>query len=380
MSYRSKMLYLAVVCGVSGFLVFALFDGRQRNETAEPPQVSAVSRQAQQSAKAKQARATPTLDASAVFRHKNPMIQWEPDRIAQPADTLPFKDDAAIKAGIARMDGCPHCLERIAAFLDDPLQDVAEKIALGKALMESGTQAETLLLVNAILYADLRKESDLKDGLMQALADAQTPESAAALLRVIAERTADLGFQELPEDLQYAIHKVIRLNPDSAMTGRMLTAHYTGQGSPEIAQALENVQHPIMVALLAKEAYESGDIARTEHLTDLLSTIDDPRTLDGLMLLAESNIMPLDEATGRAYAVASELGDTFDHDHYAAYLSDVSANAVQRSVAAFALAASPNTEEARAALEKAYDHENDPLVRSNLKSAMKLMLDHPNPQ
>jgi hypothetical protein len=135
-----------------------------------------------------------------------------------------------------------------------------------------------------------------------------------------------------------------------------------------------------MVALLAKAAYDSGDIARAEYLTDRLSTIDNPRTLDGVMLLAEHNVMPLDEANERAYAWASAHGDTFDHDHYAASLSDFNANAVQRAVAAFALAASPNTAETRAALAKAYDHENDPLVRSNLQSAMQLMLDHPNPQ
>ena len=97
------------------------------------------------------------------------------------------------------------------------------------------------------------------------------------------------------------------------------------------------------------------------------------------MLLAEHNVLPLAEATGRAYAVASELGDQWHHDHYAAYLSDFDAHAVQRVVAAFALAASPNTAEARAALEKAYDHEPDPLVRSHLRDAMKLMVDHPHP-
>jgi len=377
MSYSKKVLYVAMSGVMSGLFVLTLFAGRQRNETAEPPQVSAASRQAQQTAKAKQAISPPTSAARAAFQHKNPMIQGEPDRIAPPEEVLPSQDKVAIKAGIARMDDCPQCLERIAAFLDDPSQDVADKIALGRALMQSGTQADTLFLVNAILYAHLREESDLKDGLIQALADVQTPESTAALMRVITESTADLDFQQLPADLQDAIRKAIRLNPDSAMTGRMLATHYTSQGSPEIAQDLENVQHPGMVALLAKEAYESGDISRTEHLTDLLSTIDDPRTLDGLMLLAEHNVMPLDEATGRAYAWASELGDKFDHDHYAASLSDFDAHAVQRVVAAFVLAASPNTEETRAALAKAYDHENDPLVRSKLKSAMQLIWDHP---
>jgi hypothetical protein len=130
----------------------------------------------------------------------------------------------------------------LSAFLDDPLQDVADKIVLGRILMQSGTQADTLLLINAILYAHLRDENDLQDGLLQALADAQTPESTAALMHVITDSTAELAFEHLPANLQYAIHKALRLNPDGAMTGEMLATHYTSQGSPESAQALENVQ------------------------------------------------------------------------------------------------------------------------------------------
>ena len=375
------MLYVAVVCGVSGFLaVFILLEGRQRKETAEPPQGSAASRQARPTTQAKQARPTPASAAHTAFQQKHPLPQWTPDHIGQPAEALSSQDAAAITADSAGRDGCAHCVERIAAFLDDPLQDVADKIAWGRALMQSGTQANTLLLVNAILYAHLRQESDLQDGLMQALADAQTPESTVALMRVITESAADLAFQHLPDDLQYAIRKALRMNPDGAMTGRMLAAQYTSQALPEIAQELEHVQHPLMVALVAAEAHKSGYMARTAYLTDLLSTLNDPRILEGVMLLAEHNVLPLEEATGRAYAVASELGDHLPHDHVAAYLSDFDAHTVQRVVAAFALAAPPNTAEARAALEKAYDHEHDPLVRSNLRDAMKLMLNHLKPQ
>ena len=237
MSYRSKMLYLAVVCGVSGFLVFTLFEGRQRHETAEPP-ASVAAPPAPPTPQAKQARPTPASAAHTAFQPKHPMASVGAGPIGQPAEALPSQDAVAMQADSAGRDGCAHCVERIAAFLDDPLQDVADKIALGRALMQSGTQAETLRLVNAILYAHLRQESDLRDGLMQALADAQTPESTAALLRVITDSAADLDFQHLPEELQYAIRKALRLNPDGAMTGRMLAAQYTAPHCPRLPRSL----------------------------------------------------------------------------------------------------------------------------------------------
>lgn len=380
MSYRRKMLYLAVACGVSGFLVFTLFHGRQRTETAESLRLFAASRQAQQTTEAKQDIPTPAIAAGSVFRQNNPLIQWEPDRIAQLEEALRSKDQTVIKVVVAKMGDCPHCLERIAAFLDDPFQDVADKIALGKLLMQSGTEAETLVLVNAILSAHLRGKNDLKDGLLQALADAQTPESAAALITIITEGSTGLDFRRLPEELRHAIQKAIKLNPNGEVTGQMLAANYNSQVSSEIAKDLENVQHPIMVSLLAKEAHQVGEIAKVEHLVHLLSTMDDPRTLDGLMLLGENNVMPLDEANERAYAWVSEHGDGFNHNYYAAYLSDFDANAVQRSVAAFALAASQDSESALTAVEKALYYERDPRVRSHLKSARNLLVDHSSPQ
>ena len=93
MSYGKKVLYVAVIGVMSGLLVLTLFEGRQRNETAEPPQVSAASRQAQQTAKAQQAIPNSTIAASMALRQKNPMIQWEPDRIAPPEEVLPAKDE-----------------------------------------------------------------------------------------------------------------------------------------------------------------------------------------------------------------------------------------------------------------------------------------------
>lgn len=380
MSYIIKSLYLAALCGVSGFLLFNLFHERQSTETLESPQLVAIERRTQPTVVAKQEIPTPTIAVRSSSQQKNQTLQREPDLIAQLEEVLQSKDETAIKVVVDKVGDCSPCLEHIAAFLDNPLQDVADKIALGRILMQSGTQANTLLLVNAILDAYLREEHDLKDGLIQALADAQTPESAVALTAVLTGDLVDLDFQQLPEELQYAIQKAIRLNPNGEVTGQMLVARYNSQPSPEIVERLQDVRHPVMISLLAKEAYESGDISRVEQLMDLLSTTNDLRNLDSLILLTENNVMPLDEANRRAYKWVNDHSGNFDHDHYAVYLSDFDASPAQRSIAAFALAASRNSESALATLEKAYNYESDTFVRIDLESAINLLLNRSDPQ
>jgi hypothetical protein len=380
MPFRKKTLYFSATCTVSGLLALTLFGERYHSEIAEPPQLFASPQQVRQTAEQKQEISAPATAANSALRQQHPVIRQAPDRILQLEEALQSKDEAAIRSVVTKVDSCPNCLEHIAAFLEDPSRDLADKIALGRALIQSGTQAETMLLVNAILHAHVTEESDLKDGLLQVLADAQTQESVAALMAIITGETGGQEFQQLPEDLQYAIQKAIRLNPNRETTGQMLAGNYNSQPLPEVAEKLQDVQHPMMISLLAKEAYEAGDISRAEQLMELFSAMNDPRTLDGLMLLTEKNVMPLDEANGRAYTWVSEHGDNFDQDHYAAYLSDFDANTAQRSIAAFALAASQNSEDALAALEKAYNHESDSLVRSNLESAINLVLNRSNPQ
>lgn len=375
MYYRNKIIYLTILVGIGSFFVFTFLSGFQFNHNAETPQLSAAPRQVQLSAQPKRETPVPAIVARPVLRQKNPVIQQEPDRMAQLEDALRSKDEAAIQTAIDGLEDCADCLELIATYFDDPIQNTADKIALGKALMQPATQAETLILVNIILNAHLSDDVELKAGLLQALGNAQTPESAAALITVITKGVSDLDFYQLPEDLQLAIQNAIRLNPFPEATGQMLTVHYNNQASPDVVQELENIQQPVMLSMLAKQAYNGGDIAKTEHLTHLLTTIDDPHTLDGLMLLGVNDVMTIDETNGRAYVWVSEHAGAFDQDHYAAYLSNFDTNATQRSAAAFALAASQDSASVLAALEKASLYETDPLVSSNLVSAINLLLE-----
>lgn len=303
-----------------------------------------------------------------------PVSVWqESDRIAQLEEALQSGNEAAAAVVVAKLDDCPLCQERIAAFLDDPTQDMAAKIALAEALMQSGGQTETKLLVNAILRARLREDDDLKDRMLQALADAHTLESAAALMVIVTGEADGQEFQQLPEELQYAIQKAIRLNPDAETTGWMLAENYFSQATPELAERLLNIRQPFMIALLAKQAYESGDIQKTKSLTSLFPVMGYYGTLNALAFLSDAGAIPLDEANALAHEWADNQNE-FNQNHYAVYLSgETDANETQRALAAFALAASPDKTMARASLENALEIEMDPVVRGHLESALELL-------
>lgn len=372
---RMKYYICAIVCGLGGLMALALFSAPRNGSIAELPQVTRHPIAVRQGAVHLRQPPSTARTPSPLALLQSPDSRTEPDRRTLLEQTLQSEDETALDAVSAQIDGNSFWLERVAAFLEDPGQSTEERVTLGKELMKSGTQAETLLLINAILHAFITGDSDVADGLIQALADAQTPESAVALTRVITEGSTDLPFQQMPEGLKYAIQKAIRLNPDAEATALALATTYNSQVSSEVVGDLEDVRHPLMLSILAEEAYQSGDSARAGDFVRKLTTIDDPRTLDCLMKLGESSLLPQDEANGKAYAWVSEHSDIFDQDRYAAYLSDFNANVAQRAVASFALAAAPDADSALAALGKAIFHESDPLVLSYLESAKAMLLD-----
>lgn len=358
---NGKKIHLAIVVCVSSLAALTFLDGSQLSETAKPPQLSAATGQAQQT--------------ESVLGQQDPHVVWEPGHISQLDSALGSKSESLTQTVGDGAEDCVTCLPRTVEFLSNPTQPKAEKIATARSLMQPASQAQTLVLVEAILKAHLAGDDELKTGLLGALGEAQTPESAATFVDIIAKGVSDLKFGQLPDELQFAIRSAIKLNPFPEATGRLLAEHYNSQASPEVAQEFENLQQPVMLSILAKKAYDRGELARTEELTDRLSKMSDPYTLDGLMLLGVNSVLPLDRLNRIAHEWAGEHSGTFNQERYAEYLSNFDTNVTQRSVAAFALAASQDSASALNALEKALNHETDPLVRGNLETAINLVLD-----
>ncbi|MGD9732697.1 MAG: hypothetical protein AB7U45_10995 [Desulfamplus sp.] len=305
------------------------------------------------------------------------IIQPQPahdNLMAQLENVLKSEDIGAIQSFVDEIADCHSELEHISNFFDDPFQNTSDKIALGKALMQPANEAEIFVLVNAVLNAHFADDSELKDGLISALGYAQTTESVSALIAIIGEGISGIDFHKLPDELQFAIKNAIRLNPFPEAAGQMLVEYHNNQASPEAALDIESIQQPVMLSMLTKQAYDSGDIERVEKLTHTLSKLDNPYTLDGLMLLGTNGVLPLDKVNEIAYIWANEHGYIFKQDRYEAYLSEFNTNEIQRSVAAFALAGSQNPADAAAALEKALIYETDAVVSSNIEIAVNLVL------
>jgi hypothetical protein len=300
---------------------------------------------------------------------------WKPDPLGRLEQALQSQNVSAIVAAIDPAGNCPECLERIAAFIMDPLQDEDFKISLMKALMQSETRERTLLLVNVIMSVHLAEQYDLKERLLQLLADVHTTESSQALMTVVTGETTDVDFHQMPEDLQYAIRKAIRLTPDYRATGQMLAESFGSQTSAEAAEALQQIQQPIMTSLLAQEAYRSSDLEKAQEFTNLLSAMDDPRTIEGFMLLGREENVSLDEMTTMANLWARNHSDQYYMDYAEAYLTDPNGDVAQRSIAAFALAASQDSKTALTVLQKVKDEESNPILRAYLDSAIALVME-----
>lgn len=198
---------------------------------------------------------------------------------------------------------CPECTERILEFLSDPANSEADKVAACKDWAKPETKDETLSLLRLLKEAHDAQQNDLKDRLLQILAGADGSEFAELLIAVINGEMPELVFQEFPEDLQYAIKKGIRLNPESEKIGKALADNYNSQQiSPEAAAMIQDVKHPDMIYQLALEADQHGEIEEVRELVQSLQTFADSRTLDVIIRLGKEQIVTEEDAIKSAYA------------------------------------------------------------------------------
>lgn len=291
-----------------------------------------------------------------------PSPPWEHDLLAG--------DDAAKAAAVAGLDACPPCQSRVHALLRDPERSLAERMALARTLVGPGTRQGTVAVVQAIRDAGLVEDLELREGLLEALADATNPDAAAGLADIVAGAAEGVAFQDLPEDLRNTVQKAIRLNPDGEATGRLLAKHYQNQPAAEARRDLEATGQPWMFSTLAENAQSNGQAEDAARYVDRLAALNDPHTLDAIGDLVEQGVIPPARAADLALGWAAGHGQEFAGDRYAAWLSDPDINRGSRSVAAYALAGSPNRAEALPALAKAVEQEPDPELRAAFASAL----------
>lgn len=280
------------------------------------------------------------------------------------------QDDSSKASKMNVPGNCPDCIDRILAFLSAPYNNEAEKIKATKNWIKPETTEETLSLLELVKEAHALGQNELKDRLLQVLAGVDSNESTDVLISLIKGEVPGLTFQELPEELQYAIQKAIKLNPDNEWTGQVLAESNIYQSSPETIENLQNVDHPMMLYYQAQEANQRRETEQLEHIVTSLQTMEDSRSLEVIMRLGKDNIIAVDDATKAAHEWVDSHHEIFEQDHYESYLSEPNATPAVRSIAAVALSASNDPNLALISLKKAYDNELDPDVRFFYEKAM----------
>ncbi|WP_373499024.1 HEAT repeat domain-containing protein [Desulfococcus sp.] len=270
---------------------------------------------------------------------------------------------------------CPDCVDGILDFLYDPSNDEASKVLMAQNWIKPGTKEEALALVELFNAAHELEQADLKDRLLLVLAGTDSSGATEVLISIVNGEVPTLPFRELPEDLQYAIQKAIRLNPHREKTGKLLAESIEYQATNAALEDLQKINHPMMLFYQAQDADQRGDTQKVNQILESFQDLEDSKTIEGIMLLGKENIVSIEGAGDAAYEWANTHGEVFDQDCYESYLSEPDADPAERSVAAIALTASNEPERALQALRKAYDNEADPDVRYYYEEAISMIME-----
>lgn len=298
----------------------------------------------------------------------------ESDYIANLAYAINFGDELAIQTVIEAIAGCPSCLERMIEVLNDSSCDDRFRKYAAEALIKSGIREGVLAVLKAIVDAYFQGQHDFKEGLMQVLADVDSMEAANALVGVLlGEDPSYYKLVEMPEDVRHAIAKAIKNISESEAVGELLTHRYKSATTTGDRNEILHINHPVMNALLAADAYQEGDIDKTNKFVSRIFEIENSTALEGMMHLARESSMPLEDVASLAYQWAKENPNTQNHDILVEYISNFNSTPAERAVAASALAAAKDSDVATYALQKSYSYEDDPLVRSYIEAALTVI-------
>jgi hypothetical protein len=372
MQLKNSTLIVLIACIAGVALLFGYFSYHNKNAPplAEPETAASEPPSGTPSVHDEPSPAEENSTQSAfVDNMEGNKTAWQTYKPAEPDSNTSPETETPEQPALAECTGA-DCGERVLAFLADPNNDEAAKVAMAKTWLKPESKDETLSLLRLLREAYDAKQYDLKDRLLQMLAGADSGESAEQLIAVLNGELTEFSLQELPEDLRYEIKKAIRLNPDERI-GKLLAEEFSYQRPDEtVLEAIQDVKRPDMVYELMIEADQRGETEKVGELMQSLQSYSDPRTLEVLMRLGDEKILTEEDAAKAAYDWADAHGESFNQEQCEAYLSEPEASSTQRTIAAMALAASSDPARALAALQKAYDNESDQNLRLAYEEAI----------
>jgi len=228
-----------------------------------------------------------------------------------------------------------------------------------------------LSLFNMIFNIYLFDDDVYKNILMQTITKLNSLEIVDILLNVmsgIAPFSSEII--EMPEDIIYAIKETIRRMSNEDV-GEFLAQKYDEEASEEKKLRLLEINHPVMVARMAMDAFNKGDFNTSDKLMETLADDNDNIAIKGIMLLAREKSIPIDSLSQMisSWSISNSDNDQ-THLMFVEYLGNTEYTIEERLLAACAIANEKDKQMAIFALTKAQMFEENPIVRAYIDEAI----------
>lgn len=287
-------------------------------------------------------------------------------------------DPAEVRSILERVPQDPGLVRELQALLNDAGAGKALQGYAAEALMRAGTAESVQSVLDGLLAAVRADDSDRIDWLMSAMVAPTTTDGIHVLFDLLLGRGAYAQSAELlPPEVLAAARKALLMAPDREAVGNWAAQLYL---DPEVManteamwELFDGVSHPVMLAQLAARAYEENLPENASQFLARLGESGGQGVVPALVQMASGAAVPLDDAAAVLYDWSLGHPEDALPGLFIDYMSDSGRPPEQRSVAAFGLAGTADREFAKQALEKALDSETDPVVRTDLRTALSLL-------
>lgn len=287
-------------------------------------------------------------------------------------------DPVEVRSILERISPDPSLVRELQAILHDAGAGLALQGYAAEALMRAGTPESVKVVLDELLAAAHSDDSDRMDYLMAAMVAPTTEAGMHLLFDLLLGRGEYAQSPEgLPPEVLAAARKALLMASDREAVGLWAAQLYLDpevMANPEAMWELfDGVSHPAMLAQLAARAYAENLPDNASPFLARLGESGGQGVVSAVIQMSSAPAVPLDDAAAVLYDWSLTHPDDALPGLFIDYMSDSGLPPEQRSVAAFGLAGTADPESAKQALEKALDCETDPVVRTDLQTAISLL-------
>ncbi|KPA14602.1 hypothetical protein MHK_005192 [Candidatus Magnetomorum sp. HK-1] len=323
-------------------------------------------------------------DQSTTIYKKEPLknnIDFDTSKMNSKKNLLPhlvikIQDEDVSDSSLAQQKksfdpNCHDCLKDLIDSSANPALHNLVRLSAADALLESETKEGIAAFVTLIIDAFYNVNFDLKDSLVQLLADVDSIKTAKILADIL---TGDvppfIDWSHQPEVIKYAIEKSIRSVSDKESVGEMIADKYL-ESPLNAADQILSLNNGIASARLAVEALNQGDLEKAEEFIEMTANADDSSAIDGMMLMVRKQAIEIDKAS--ELLSKWNINQLSNHNHFqdlfVEYLTNNKYSTSERSLAALVLAKS-NDKSSLEALKKASAYAEKSNLKDNFDKAI----------